>query len=141
MRVAARKVLLVLCMLAVTIAQLYSHAFAMPMDMNSSSSPQIHSLHIMDFSEGVTAAAEDCCEQLTTAVTVSNEHCSSMEESSAHSCADMSDCAQSHCVSPVGCGVSNYIFHLGRSITTQAYNNHILIDPNAGSLYRPPIFR
>lgn len=140
MRVAARKVLLVLCMLAVTTAQLYSHAFAMPMDMNSSSSPQINSPHIMNLNKGARVSAEDCCGQLTP-VAVSDEHCSVMEESSAHSCADMSDCAQSQCVSPVGCGVSNYIFHLDTSITTQTYNNHILIDPNSGSLYRPPIFR
>ena len=138
MRVAARKVLLVLCMLAVTTAQLYSHAFAMPMDMNSSPSSQT-SLHIMNFSENVNIAEEGCCEEPT--IVVIDEHCSSMEESSAHSCADMSDCAQSQCVSPVGCGVSNYIFHLDTSITTQTYNNHILIDPNSGSLYRPPIFR
>ena len=139
MRAAARKVLLVLCMLVVTTAQLYSHAFAMPMDMNSSSPPQMHALHIMEFNEGTIAAAESCCEQQT--VAVKDKHCSSMEESSAHRCAEMSDCAQSHCVSPVGCGVSSYIFHLDTSITTHAYNNHILIDPNSGSLYRPPIFR
>ncbi|WP_293268785.1 hypothetical protein [Neptunomonas sp.] len=126
-------------MLAVTTAQLYSHAFAMPMDMNSTLSPQINSLHIMNFSEDVNAAEEDCCEKPT--IVVMDEHCSTMEEPSTHNCADMNDCAQSQCVSPVGCGVSNYIFHLDTSITTQTYNNHILIDPNSGSLYRPPIFR
>lgn len=139
MRMVARKVLLVLCMLAVTIAQLYSHAFAMPMDMSSSSSPQMYALHKMEFNEAAIVTAESCCEQQT--VAVKDEHCSSVEESSDYSCANMSDCAQSQCVSPVACCVSNYFFHLDTSITTQTYNNHILIDPNAGSLYRPPIFR
>ncbi len=140
MRVVARKVLLVLCMLVVTTAQLYSHAFAMPINMNSSSSAQMHSLHIMEINEGVSAAAESCGEQQT-ADALSDKHCSHMEKSSAHGCAEMSDCTQSQCVSPIDCGLSNYLFYLKTSVTTQVYNNHLLIDSNGASLYRPPIFR
>ena len=137
-RKMVKKVILVLCMLSVTITQMYSNAFAIQIETNSPSSTQINSSHVMHTLGNVEVSAVSNTHhgQL---VAESNTTCSTMQSGGAHSCAEMTDCAQMQCVSPIVCGPFNCLFNLKSSITAQIVVNDLLLTPNSGSLYRPPI--
>lgn len=169
MRRVAKKVLIVLCMLVVTTAQLYSSAFAMPMPMpldtgSSSTSKthasqayasqthtsQAHASHVMHTNENVQTVEESCCELITTE---KNNHCTTMsngatmqngttpENSSVHHCDEMANCAQAHCVNPATASLSIYFFYMKAFSTSHIAINYLLIDQHGSSLYRPPIYR
>lgn len=136
----AKKVILVLCMLVVTITQLYSSAFGMQMDTNSSSPIQAsssHTLHSFDNAE-IDAVAENYYDQL---IAENNTHCSTMQSSGVQSCDEMTDCAQLQCVSPVDGSLTNYLFDLKSLTSARIAVNGLLLTQNSGSLYRPPITR
>lgn len=138
MRVLVNKAMLVLCMLAVITVQLYSSAFAMPMDTNSSSSSQAHTSHVMYSNENVHSGEERYGEIVTIE---KNNHCATLQYSSVHDCDEMTDCAQSHCVSSVGCGLSQYILDVEPLTSISSIVNTLLLSQSSASLYRPPIFR
>ncbi|WP_372742363.1 hypothetical protein [Neptunomonas sp.] len=164
MKRVAKKVLIVLCMLVVTTAQLYSSAFAMPMDTGSSSTfkthasqahasqthtsqahaSQPHASHVMHTNENVQTVDESCCELIATE---KNNQCTSMtngttpEKSSGHHCDEMANCAQAHCVNPATASLSIYFFYMKAFSASHIAINYLLIDQHGSSLYRPPIFR
>jgi hypothetical protein len=134
----AKKVILVLCMLVVTTTQLYSSAFGMQMETNSSSPAQASSSHAMHYFDNVEidAVAENDHDQL---IAENDTHCSAMQSNSVQSCDEMTDCAQLQCVSPVDGGLTNYLFDLKSLITARIAVDDLLLTQNRGSLYRPPI--
>ena len=135
----AKKALLMLCMLAVITAQLYSNAFAMPMGDGSPLSVHKNTSHEILATDylNLDAVAENYCDQLKAE---SSAHCFAMQASS-NSCGDMTDCAQHQCVNPVDCRLSNYLFDVKASVTAQYAINELLLAKKSSPLYCPPISR
>ncbi|MBQ0783077.1 MAG: hypothetical protein KBT66_02480 [Amphritea sp.] len=163
MQAVVKRIVLVLCMLAVVTAQLFNAAFAMQMNHNGSVSDQLdfphaahggvkapelkhspdHLSHSVDqslqyISEYLGSDTNSsCCDQV---LTESMPHCTDMETNSG-GCDDHAGCAQSHCVSSVGCGLSQYILDVDPLTSISSIVNTLLLSQSSVSLYRPPIFR
>ncbi|SIS65650.1 hypothetical protein SAMN05421760_10312 [Neptunomonas antarctica] len=135
----AKKVILVLCMLVVTITQLYSSAFAIqietksPLPTQTSSSHVIHSFGNLEEERAVSDIHH------VQLVVENHTSCSTMHSSGVHTCVEMTDCTQIQCVGPVDCGPLHYLFNVNSSSTAQIVVNDLLLTPSSGSLYRPPI--
>lgn len=155
MQAVAKRLLLVLCMLAVVTAQLYNAAFAMPMNLSQSVPEQTSVSHEMHHvNHALPELVENCCTQPQShprsQCSHSNSHSSFFNGSAnldsgspvaSHGCDKQGDCAQSHCMSSVGFTASHYIFFVNSSVTTMLATDQLLLSQNSGSLYRPPIYR
>jgi hypothetical protein len=128
----------VLCMLVVTITQLYSSAFAIQIETKSPLLTQTSCSHVIhSFGNLEERAVSDT--HHVQLVVENNTSCSTMHSSGVHSCVEMTDCTQIQCVGPVDCGPSHYLFNLNSSSAAQLVANDLLLTPSSGSLYRPPI--
>lgn len=131
----AKKVLIVLCMLVVTTAQLLSHASAMQMDQTYPSPVQSTPSHAMHTKGTIGNVAQNCCEQ---SIAEKDAPCSEIQIGE-HDCKEMTDCAQSQCTNPVGAGLPSYSFDTKKSVLGLAAINDLLLPQKSSSLYRPPI--
>ncbi len=168
MHTVAKKLVLVLSMLAVITAQLFNAAFAMQMSQ-SGSAPEsvmahaahdvahvpkqrstdtrlntIHLSHLTQHTLSASVGADvgsGCCDQSSQSMSHCDDSVESRHHCDNHADCAQSSCAQSHCVSSVGCGLSHYILDIEPSLTVSFSVSHLLLPQNSLSLYRPPIFR
>ena len=127
----AKRLLWVICMLAVMTAQLYNAAFAMPMQhttMSAQTSDTVMNHAQYDEPDEMM----NCCQPLANN---SDSGCNSADLS----CDSQSHCAQSHCLSSIGVAANQYLFSLDTATTTVVAATQLMLPQNRGSLYRPPI--
>ncbi len=133
MQTVTKRILLVLCMLTVTTAQLYNAAFAMPTQQNN---PVPLQAALSDsghhFQHATANDVTSCCEQPDSQ---DSTHCDQPD----NSCDNHDICAQSNCVSSIGYAPAQYLFALDTPVIASLTVAKLLLPQQSGSLYRPPI--